>query len=58
MKREKASNMKKAMYSLNVVKKNTTKESMQKDAPNQMEVREFTSMVKVKNAYECKYFNL
>ena len=50
--------MKKAMYSLNVVKKNTTKESTQKDAPNQMEVRELISIVKVKKAYEDKYVNL
>ena len=35
MKSEKASNMRKRIYSLNVVKKNTTIESMQKDEPNQ-----------------------
>ena len=36
MKSEKASNMRKKIYSLKVVKKNTTIESMQKDAPKQV----------------------
>ena len=35
MKSEKASKMRKRVYSLSVVKKTTTIESMQKDAPNQ-----------------------
>ena len=36
MKSEKASNVRNIIYSMNVVKKNTTIESMQKDAPNQV----------------------
>ena len=36
MKKKKASKIRKRVYSLNVAKKNTTRESMQKDAPNQM----------------------
>ena len=36
MKSEKAAKMRKRVYSLSVVKKTTTIESMQKDAPNQM----------------------
>ena len=36
MKSEKASNMKKRIYSLKVIKKNTIIESMQKDAPTQV----------------------
>ena len=36
MKSEKASNMRKRIYNLKVVKKNTTIESMQTDEPNQV----------------------
>ena len=50
MKREKGSKMRTRFYNLNVVKKNTTIESMQKDASTQMGeggcVRELTSMEK------------
>ena len=46
-------------YSMSVVKKNTTIESMQKYVPNQMsEVRELTSMEKSRMHNEGKYVKL
>ena len=56
---EKASNMRKRIYNLKVVKKNITIESMQKDAPNQMGVFESLHQWKKSRMHnEGKYVKL
>ena len=59
MKSEKTSKIRKRVYSVNVVKKNTTRASMQKDAPNPNgDVRELASNEKSRMHNEGKYVKL
>ena len=62
MKSKKSSKMRRIIYNISVVKKNTKIESMQKDAPTQMGggggVRELTSMEKSRMHNEGKYIKL